>query len=98
MKLFIDNDFKCHITNPDGAFREVETDFFDGKCSAYIEGFRFVPVGEQWTRSDGLRFSGEMVAPWQNFSELDAAQREYEQALIADMQQALATLGVTLDA
>lgn len=97
MKIYIDAEFKCHTTNPDSAFREVETDFFNGKCDAFIEGYRFVPSGESWTRSDGTVFTGEMIAPWQDYSKLDAAQRVYEQALIADMQQALNTLGVTLD-
>ena len=95
--VFYDSDFKCHTSNPDGAFREVETDFFDGKCDAFIEGYRFVPSGESWTRSDGKVFPGEMITPWKPYAELDAAQRQYEQALIADMQQALHTLGVTLD-
>lgn len=97
MTIYLDSEFKCHCQNPDGIFREVETDMFHGKCNAYIEGFRLVPEGEKWTRSDGVVFTGEMIAPWQNYSELDAAQREYEQALIADMQNALNTLGVTLD-
>ena len=97
MKIFIDSDFKCHTTNTEGNLREVETDFFDGKCAAFIEGYRFVPSGESWERSDGVVFQGEMVAPWKPYSELDAYQREYERALIADMQNALNKLGVTLD-
>ena len=94
--IYIDSDFKCHVAN-DGTFASMETDFFDGKCGTFIEGYRYVPSGESWTRADGVVFAGEMIAPWQNYSELDAAQREYEQALILDMQNALKTLGVTLD-
>ena len=97
MKIYIDIDCKCHTTNPDNAFKEVETPFFDGKCDAFIEGYRFVPEGESWTRSDGVVFTGEMITPWKDYSELDAAQRLYEQALILDMQQALKTLGVNVD-
>lgn len=97
MKIYIDIDCKCHTTNPDNAFKEVETPFFDGKCDAFIEGYRFVPEGESWVRADGVVFTGEMIAPWKDYALLDAAQRLYEQALIADMQQALKTLGVTLD-
>ena len=96
--IFIDSEFKIHITNPDGVFRKVETDFFDNKCDAFMEGHRLVPSGESWTRSDGVVFSGEMIAPWKDYTELDAAQREYEQAMIEDMRNALNTLGVTLDA
>lgn len=97
MRIYIDTEFKCHTANPDGIYREMETDFFDGKCEAFIEGYRFVPEGESWVRADGVFFTGEMVTPWKDYALLDAAQRLYEQALIADMQQALKTLGVTLD-
>lgn len=94
--IYIDSEFKCHVTD-DGTMTAVETDFFDGKCDAYVQGYRFVPAGESWTRSDGKVFSGEMIAPWQDYSLLDFAQRLYEQALILDMQNALNKLGVTLD-
>lgn len=80
MVVFIDQDFKCHIRN-DGTMTEIHADFFDGKCDAFIEGYRFIPAGENWTREDGAVFHGEMVAPWKPYSELDAAQREYEREL-----------------
>lgn len=94
--IYIDADFKCHLTD-DGTMTAVETEVFDGKCNTYIEGYRFVPEGESWTRSDGAVFTGVMVAPWKPYAELDNAQREYERALILDMQNALNKLGVTLD-
>lgn len=68
----------------------VDTDAFDGKCDAYIEGYRLVPSGETWTRGDGVEFSGEMIAPWHDWAELDAAQREYEREQYEDMRAALA--------
>ena len=74
----------------------VETDFFDGKCDAFVEGYRFVPSGESWTRSDGVVFYGEMIAPWKPYSELDAAQREYDRQLLAEYAKALQTVGVTV--
>ena len=77
MKIYIDPDFKCHTSN-DGTMTTVETDFFDGKCQTLIEGYRFVPVGESWTRSDGVVFHGEMIAPWKDYSLLAAAQAQYE--------------------
>ena len=77
MKIYIDSDYKCHATPSDG-LTEVETDFFDGKAPGYIEGYRFVPEDESWTRKDGAVFSGEMAAPWKDWTELDAMQREYE--------------------
>ena len=79
MKIYIDSDFKC-FTAPGDGLTEVETDFFDGKCDAYIEGYRFVPAGESWTREDGTVFHGEMASPWKNWSGLDGIQREYERS------------------
>lgn len=95
--IYIDSEFKCHISD-DGAMTAVETDFFDGRCDAFIEGYRFVPEGESWTRSDGGVFHGEMVSPWKPYSELDAAQRSYEREKLADAENALAIMwgGVTV--
>ena len=99
MTIYIDNDYKCHVSDPDGTMTAVETDFFDGKCAAYIEGYRFVPAGESWTRQDGVIFTGEMIAPWKDWRELDAAQRDYERELLVQYEQALSeieeALGVT---
>lgn len=98
MEIYIDNNCKCHTTNPDGIFREVEDEFFDGKCPVFIEGYRLKPEGETWVREDGEVFiGGKMITPWKPCSELDSAQREYERAMILDMQNALNKLGVTLD-
>ena len=91
MKIYIDSDFKCHVSD-DGTMTTVETDFFDGKCDTFIEGYRFVPVGESWTREDGKVFRGEMIAPWKPYKELDAAQRKYEREKLADAENALAIL------
>ena len=92
--IYIDHEFICHTTNPDGAFKEVETTFFDGKCVEFIEGYRFIPAGKTWTRSDGTRFSGEMISPCKDYSELDNAQREYEKRLLTEYKESLQTLGV----
>lgn len=94
MILYIDADCKCHVEN-DGTMTVIETAFFDGKCKEYIEGYLFVPSGESWTREDGVVFEGEMISPWETYSELDAAQREYERQQLADMRAALELLGVT---
>ena len=77
MMIYIDSDFKCHVTSGED-LTPIETDAFDGKCDAYIEGYRFIPAGQTWTRADGVVFTGEMIAPWKSWAELDAAQREYE--------------------
>ena len=98
MTIYIDADYKCHVAD-DGTLTAVETDAFDGKCTEYIEGYRFVPAGETWTREDGVEFTGEMVAPWKSWDELDAAQREFERQQLAQYETALAeiesALGVT---
>lgn len=77
MTIYIDTDYKCH-TAPGSGLTTIETTAFDNKCAAYIEGYRFVPFGSTWIRSDGAVFQGEMIAPWKPWDELDAAQREYE--------------------
>lgn len=76
-KIYLDADFRCYVTPSEGLV-EIETDAFDGKCDAYIEGYRFVPADKIWVREDGTIFAGEMIAPWKPWAELDAAQREYE--------------------
>lgn len=90
MKIYIDSEYRCHTTNPEGTFREVilsenAKTFFADKCPAFIEGYRLKPEGETWVREDGKVFSGgEMIAPWKDYSELDAAQRKYERQLLAE--------------
>lgn len=89
--IYIDEDFRCHTVN-DGTMTAVETSRFDGKCAEYIEGYRFVPAGESWTRSDGRVFHGEMIAPWKPYSELDDAQRAYERGQYEAARAAYAAL------
>lgn len=92
MKIYIDTEFCCHTTNPNGAFREVILSeaalvFFSNKCTAFIEGCRLKPEGETWIREDGFVFSGdEMITPWKPYDELAAAQAQYE----ADLAEAAA--------
>jgi len=89
--IFIDSDFKCHVANV-AEMREFYVPFFNGKCDAFIEGYRYVPMGESWRREDGKVFYGEMIAPWKDYNELDDAQREYERKKLADAENALAIL------
>ena len=99
MTIYIDSDYKCHTSPADG-LTAAETDIFDGKCDAYIEGYRFVPSGYTWARDDGTVFTGEMLSPWKPWQELDAAQREYERQQLASYEAALseieAALGVSV--
>lgn len=84
--IYLGTDFKCNTSN-DGTMTAYETDFFDDKCDEFIEGYRFIPSGESWTREDGKVFRGEMIAPWRDYSELDAAQREYERRLLKELRE-----------
>ena len=86
MKIYLDNEFKCHLTN-DGTMKEVETDFFDNKCKAFIEGYRLVPAGDHWKREDGMIFNGEMIAPWRDYSILAEFQDQYDK-ILAEAQTA----------
>ena len=78
MKIYIDSEFKCHTTDADGAYSEVEVTYFHGKCPGFIEGYRYIPAGQTWIREDGTVFTGEMIAPWKDYSQLAAAQAQYE--------------------
>ena len=69
MIIYLDSEYICHLIN-DGTMTEIETEAFDGKADAYIEGFRYVPMGETWTRADGEQFQGLMIAPAKNFDRI----------------------------
>lgn len=98
MVVYIDNDYKCHVS-PNENLTAVETDTFEGKCRRYIEGYRFVPAGETWTRKDGQVFAGEMASPWRDNAVLEELQALYEEEKEkqADMAAALYVIysGVT---
>lgn len=98
MTIYIDSDYKCYVSAAEGR-RAIETNEFDGKCSEWIESYRFVPEGETWTREDGEVFKGEMVTPWKDLGEAYVAQTAYVTAQNAQYEAALseieAALGVT---
>lgn len=73
MKIYLDSDFKCHLSD-DGTMRVIETEAFDNRCKEFIEGYRFVPSGESWTREDGEVFTGEMISPIRDYIVLDEIQ------------------------
>lgn len=76
--IYIDSDYRCHVTN-DGTMTAVETDFFDGKCDTFVEGYCYD------TRNGYVQ-----IYPVKPFGELDAAQREYERKLLEEYEAALA--------
>lgn len=85
MKIFVDAEKHCHTTNPDGTLREVETDFFNGKCVAYIEGYCY----------DDTK-GCIAIYPWKPYSELDSAQRAYEKQQITEYESALSEIETAL--
>lgn len=74
--IYVDSNFKCHVIN-DGTMTSVETEYFEGKCDAYIEGYCC---------------KDDQFYPCVSIAELEAAQQEYENARLADMENALAIL------
>ena len=104
MTIYIDNDYKCHLSD-DGTRRAFELSFFDSKCAEFVVGYRYVPSGETWTRADGQVFAGEMISPCRDYSQIseiqtavDRAQAQAQQT-ITEYEQALTeiekALGVT---
>ena len=93
MIVYIDAAFRCSATAGEG-LTAVEASVFDGKCSTWINGMRYVPAGQTWTRADGTTFSGEMLSPVMDVQVLAAAQAEYEaaQATIAELDAAVLEL------
>lgn len=91
MTVYIDNDCKCHVSD-DGTMKAVEVSFPENASAEFIEGYRYIPEGESWFRSDGVEFTGEMLAPHQDYVELQMLQLRHEQEMRADMEAALAVL------
>ena len=96
-KIYLDSEFKCHVTNVDGTLREIETNIFDGKCDEYIEGSRLVPFNETWVREDGEEFEGEMMSLWKDSSYLEEVQMTYASDRLSEYEQALAIMGVVFE-
>lgn len=91
--VWLDDAFRCHAQEAPG-LRAAQTELFDGKCDAFLEGYRLVPEGERWVREDGAVFRGEMIAPWRELRELEQLQRDHERQLLAEYAAALKELGV----
>lgn len=82
--------YQCYLSqDKDNTRIPYKTEDFDDKCEEYILGFRIIPAGYTWERSDGHVFTGEMISAWKNYSELDSAQRAYEKQLITEYKTEL---------
>ena len=85
MTVYIDDDYKCHVTPIVGA-RGIEESFFDNKCPSLIESYRYVPAEATWTREDGVAFVGPMIAPWRDIRQYDGEQQQYLLDKLAALQ------------
>lgn len=86
MTVYIDELGHCHAENADGR-QAVEDEFFAVRAPEAIEGYMCT-----------LGVSGErMIAPWQPWEQLDAAQRAYEQNLITQYEAALSAIEQALE-
>ena len=85
MKIYIDSEYRCHAINSNGDFQEIETDFFDGKCATFIEGYCY---------DDSKGYV--QIYPWKPHYQLDNAQREYERALLTQKDEIIAELDAAL--
>lgn len=89
--IYIDSDYMCHLENADGR-TSIETDVFDGVVDATIPYYRFIPQGEEWTDPKKGRVIHGLFIQATDSAMID---RIAQQVHIADMQNALALLGVT---
>lgn len=101
MEVYLDTEYKVHAEAGTDYMATADA-FFDNKCPNLIESYRYVPAGATWTREDGVAFAGPMIAPWRDIRRYDGEQQRYlleqltaARAESADMQAALAVLGVT---
>lgn len=81
MTIYIDSDYKCHV-NDDGTRRAVETDFFDGRCAEFVEGYKY---------DDSKGYVS--IYPWEKYSGLAAIQSAVDRT----QAQADEEIGILLD-
>lgn len=72
--IYVDADYKCHVAD-DGTGTSVETDFFDGKCDQFVEGYCYNTAAGY-----------PAVYPRVDYARLDEAQRLYEQEKLAEYE------------
>ena len=76
--IYVDAENHCHVTGGED-LKAVETDYFDGKCDEYVQGYYYdVEKG--------------ILYPFVPFDQLENAQLEYERARLEDAEAALAIL------
>ena len=80
MKIYVDSEYHCHVNIPGGMYQEVDTNEFDGKCQAFIEGYCY-DTSKEYIQ----------IYPWRDYAILAEFQALYEeeQAKQAEAQEAL---------
>lgn len=101
MTIFIDNECKCHVSNPDDIYTSIEAPIqFEEKAPTYIEGFRVKPEGYTFTRNDGKVFGpdGYSISPWRDLALLEEFQMQYDaqQKTIDEYEAALTEIEIAL--
>lgn len=96
--IYLDNEYRCHVSNETGEYTTVTTEFFDNKCDQYIEGYRYVPADCEWVNNNGKTFKGLMITPWKPMSELDEAQLTYEMNILREYSAALTEIEAAISA
>ena len=77
MKVYIDDNFICHLEN-DGTYTSYDVPFFDDKAPLFIENHRYIPSGQVYIRNDLVAFQGESIFPVIDAPQLEIIQLEYE--------------------
>lgn len=97
MKIFIDKEFRCHVENSIGR-TPVDVPMFDGKCAAYIEGYKYIPAGETYTTEDGNVYIGEAMFPFKSYNALELAQEqsEMDDELVASLMDEIEELCIEI--
>lgn len=100
MKVYVDLEYSCFAQKSEG-LREVESDFFDGKCNTLIECFKFVPAGESYTDEHGLLHSGAIWNYKPITSSIERIQAAYEheqlEVVTADRDDLLSDIAALIE-
>lgn len=90
--IYIDSNFRCHTTNPNGTFREVATNVFDHLCDKAIETMIYVPKGETY---NGIVCKDGFIQ-CTDTKQCEMYQAEHERQLLAEYAEALKVMGAIL--
>lgn len=93
MTIYIDRNNRCHL-DPAPDRTQIKTDFFEGKCQEFVEGYCFRPDGGKIALPDGTELDSGAIYPWKPYEQLAQYQAIYERSGNPDYAEALQILGV----